>query len=268
VLVDCDERAYTLDPTLLEEAITPRTRAIMPVHLYGQCADLASILSIAERHGLEVVEDCAQAHGAEFEGHRAGSLGTSAAFSFYPTKNLGALGDGGAIVTDDPDVADQARLLRNYGERGRFEHVLRGMNSRLDALQAALLATKLAHLDEWTARRRSLADRYRSALGGTNAVAPQEIRGRVHVYHLYVVRIARRDFFRQAVAELDVETAVHYPIPVHRQPAYADLAPAGRSLATSERLAAEIVSLPLYPELSDEEATHVAESAANVAAAL
>jgi dTDP-4-amino-4,6-dideoxygalactose transaminase len=268
VLVDCDERSYTLDPALLEEAITPRTRAIVPVHLYGQCANLTPTLAIAERHGLEVVEDCAQAHGAEYEGRRAGSLGTAAAFSFYPTKNLGALGDAGAVVTDDPDVAAQARLLRNYGERSRFEHVVRGMNSRLDALQAALLTTKLLHLDEWNARRRALADHYRSQLEGSNIVAPQEIDGRDHVFHLYVVRTVRRDVFREALAELGVETAVHYPIPVHRQPAYADLTPMGRSLGTSERLAAEIVSLPLYPELSDDEATHVAEAAAKAAAAI
>jgi dTDP-4-amino-4,6-dideoxygalactose transaminase len=268
VLVDCDEQSFTLDPAFLEESITPRTRAIVPVHLYGQCADLGQIASVAERHGLQVVEDCAQAHGAEYEGRRAGTLGAAGAFSFYPTKNLGALGDAGAVVTDDPDVAAKARLLRNYGEQGRFEHVLRGRNSRLDTLQAALLRTKLEHLDGWNARRRALADHYRSELERSNLLAPRELAGRKHVYHLYVVRVARRDAFRAALAELGVETAVHYPIPVHRQPAYADLAPAGRSLATSERLAAEIVSLPLYPELSDGEATYVAESASKVAAAV
>jgi dTDP-4-amino-4,6-dideoxygalactose transaminase len=262
VLVDCDEATYTLDPTLLEEAITPRTRAIVPVHLYGQCADLDPILSIAQRHGIQVIEDCAQAHGSEYGGRRAGSFGQAAAFSFYPTKNLGALGDGGAVVTNDEEVAERARLLRNYGERGRFEHVLRGRNSRLDALQAALLTAKLAHLDEWNERRRVLAQRYQTALEGTEAHAPLEAERRRHVYHLYVVRVSERDRFRSALAEMGIETAVHYPTPVHRQGAYVDLMPVDRSLASCEELASQIVSLPLYPELSDDEATQVASAAA------
>jgi dTDP-4-amino-4,6-dideoxygalactose transaminase len=266
VLVDCEETAFTLDPRLLEEAITPRTRAIVPVHLYGQCADLDPILHIAERYGLIVIEDCAQAHGAEYGGRRAGSFGTAAASSFYPTKNLGAFGDGGAVVTNDEDVAARARLLRNYGERARFEHSLRGRNSRLDALQAAVLAAKLPHLDEWNDRRRDLARRYQSTLEGSGAVAPLEAHGRRHVYHLYVAKVMARHRFRETLAGMGIETAVHYPTPVHRQPAYLDLAPVGRSLATSERLASQIVSLPLYPELSDEEATLVA-SAASAAAA-
>ena len=265
VLVDCEEATYTLDPSRVEEALTPRTRAIVPVHLYGQCADLDPILSLAHSHGLAVVEDCAQAHGAEYGGRRAGSFGVAAAFSFYPTKNLGALGDGGAVVTDDEDVAARARLLRNYGERERFEHLLRGRNSRLDALQAALLTAKLAHLDEWNQRRRSLAERYHSALEGSAVAAPLEGERRLHVYHLYVVRVKERERFREALAKAGVETAIHYPTPVHRQPAYMDLRPSGRSLAMSEVLTTEIVSLPLYPELSDEEAGVVASAAAAAA---
>ena len=262
VLVDCEETTYTLDPALIEEAITPRTRAIVPVHLYGQCADLDQILGLAQRYGITVVEDCAQAHGAEYDGRRAGSFGLAGAFSFYPTKNLGALGDGGAVVTSDPDVAERARLLRNYGERERFEHVLRGRNSRLDALQAAVLTAKLKHLDGWNERRRELAARYRSALDGSSASVPIEAERRRHVYHLYVIRVRERDRFRETLANMGVETAIHYPTPVQRQPAYAYLMPVDRSLAISERLAAEILSLPLYPDLSDEEALQVASAGA------
>jgi dTDP-4-amino-4,6-dideoxygalactose transaminase len=262
VLVDCEESTYTLDPALIEEAITPHTRAIVPVHLYGQCAELDRILDLARRNGIKVIEDCAQAHGAEYGGRRAGSFGIAGAFSFYPTKNLGALGDGGAVVTNHPDVAERARLLRNYGERDRFEHILRGRNSRLDALQAALLTAKLEHLDGWNERRRELAAGYDSALDGSVAVAPVEAERGRHVYHLYVVRVRQRDRFRRALADMGIETAIHYPTPVHRQPAYSDLMPVGRTLATSERLAGEIVSLPLYPELSDEEALQVASAVA------
>jgi dTDP-4-amino-4,6-dideoxygalactose transaminase len=261
VLVDCDEAAYTIDSTRVEEAITERTRAILPVHLYGQCADLDPLLALAQRHGIDVLEDCAQAHGAEYGGRRAGSIGRAAAFSFYPTKNLGALGDGGAVVTNDTEVAARARLLRNYGERERFEHVLRGRNSRLDALQAALLAAKLVHLDEWNGRRRSLAERYRLGLEGSGVITPLELEGRRHVYHLYVVRVARREVFRRTLAAAGIQTAVHYPTPVHLQPAYRDLRPAGRSLATSERIADEIVSLPLFPELYDDEVERVVAAA-------
>jgi dTDP-4-amino-4,6-dideoxygalactose transaminase len=260
VLVDCEENTYTLDPALIEEAITPRTRAIAPVHLYGQCADLDPILALAQRYGIDVIEDCAQAHGAEYGGRCAGSFGIAGAYSFYPTKNLGALGDGGAVVTNDPDVAERARLLRNYGERERFAHVLRGKNSRLDALQAALLTAKLRHLDGWNERRRELAEGYSSALDGSIASVPREAERRRHVYHLYVIRVQQRDRFRKALADLGVETAIHYPTPVQRQPAYADLMPADRSLATSERLAGEILSLPLYPDLSDDEASRVASA--------
>jgi len=265
VLVDCEETTYTLDPALIEEAITPRTKAIVPVHLYGQCADLDQILGLAQRYGINVVEDCAQAHGAEYDGRRAGSFGLAGAFSFYPTKNLGALGDGGAVVTNDADIAARARLLRNYGERERFEHVLRGRNSRLDALQAALLTAKLKHLDDWNERRRELAGRYSSVLDGSIASVPLEAQRRRHVFHLYVIRVRQRDRFRRALTDMGVETAIHYPTPVQRQPAYSDLMPVGRSLATSERLAGEIVSLPLYPDLSDDEASRVASAVTGAA---
>ncbi len=259
VLVDVDPATCTIDPSLLEAALTPRTRAIVPVHLYGQCADLDPVLALARERGLRVVEDCAQAHGAELVGRRAGSLGDAAAFSFYPTKNLGALGDGGAVVTRDHQTAERARLLRNYGERERFEHVLRGRNSRIDALQAAILRAKLPHLETWNERRREIAAVYREGLAGSGVRPPAEGPRRRHVYHLYVVRTPDRDAFRAALAQRGIETAVHYPTPVHLQPAYIDLRPQDRKLPVSEQLATEIVSLPLHPDLSDEEVAYVAE---------
>lgn len=259
VLADVEEDTFTLDPSRLAEAISERTKAIVPVHLYGQCADLDPILDIATSAQLKVVEDCAQAHGATYRGRRAGAIGNAAAFSFYPTKNLGALGDGGAVITNDPEVAQQARLLRNYGERDRFEHVLRGRNSRLDALQAAILTAKLPFLDGWNERRRAIAAVYTEALAGSLAISPLERAGLSHVYHLYVVRVQRREGFRRTLSDLGVETAIHYPLPVHRQPAYADLVPVARSLLVSERLAQSIVSLPLYPELDEREVVNVAE---------
>jgi dTDP-4-amino-4,6-dideoxygalactose transaminase len=256
VLVDAEPGTRTLDPRLVEAAITSRTRALLPVHLYGQCADVAALAEIAARHEIALVEDCAQAHGAESGGKRAGSFGAAAAFSFYPTKNLGALGDGGAVVTNDPAVAERARLLRNYGERARFEHVIRGRNSRLDTLQAALLAAKLPHLDAWNERRRAIAARYDEALADSDVRPPREASGRRHVYHLYVVESPERDRLRERLLRAGVETAVHYPRPIHHQPAYRELG-AGRLLPVSERLAAQVVSLPLYPELTDAEVDRV-----------
>ena len=267
VLVDVEPDTFTLDPEQLERALTPRTRAIVPVHLYGQCADLEPILAFAGEHELVVVEDCAQAHGAVYDGKTAGSAGTAAAFSFYPTKNLGALGDGGAVTTSDPKVARRARLLRNYGERKRFEHVLRGRNSRLDELQAAILRAKLPLLEGWTARRREIAAAYDRALSGTSVTPPVAADGRGHVYHLYVARTPERDRFRNVLADNGIGTAVHYPIPVHLQPAYRGLAPAGRRLDVSEELAGRIVSLPLYPELADAEVDYVANVLAAAASA-
>jgi dTDP-4-amino-4,6-dideoxygalactose transaminase len=249
VLADADPETYTLDPARLEEAITERTRAIVPVHLYGRCAEMAPIVRVARERGLKVVEDAAQAHGAEYEGRRAGSLADAAAFSFYPTKNLGALGDAGALVTDDPEVAARARRLRRYGEEERYRSLEAGVNSRLDPLQAAVLLCKLERLDDWNARRRELARRYREA----GLAAP------AGVHHLFVIRVPHREAFRARLAGAGVETLVHYPLPVHGHPAYARLARPG--LETSERLAREVVSLPLYPELTDDEAEAVARAA-------
>ena len=265
VLVDADPATRTLDPALVEAAITTRTKAILPVHLYGLCADVDALADLCMRHGIALVEDCAQAHGSEVRGRRAGTFGAAAAFSFYPTKNLGALGDGGAVVTGDGAVAERVRLLRNYGERDRFEHVLRGRNSRLDALQAAFLAAKLPHLEAWNERRRAVAAVYTEALEGTGVTPPRDAPGRRHVYHLYVVEAPDREAFRAALARRGVETAVHYPRPIHLQPAYLELGD-GRALPVSERLAATVVSLPMYPELADDEVELVA-SAARAAAA-
>ena len=253
VLSDVDASTFTLDPSRLEEVLTRNTRAIVPVHLYGQCADMGPIVEIARQHDLKVVEDAAQAHCAAYRGRRAGVLGDAAAFSFYPTKNLGALGDGGAIVTDRPEVAEQARMLRSYGERERYLSVCRGWNSRLDALQAAILTAKLSHLEKWTDRRRELATRYLEAFSGTRLGLPVEAEGRHHVYHLFVVTIDERNTFREALSSEGIQTLVHYPRPIHFHRAYERLAPPGDRLSECERLSARVVSLPLFPELEERE---------------
>jgi dTDP-4-amino-4,6-dideoxygalactose transaminase len=254
VLADVDPETWTLDPAAAAAAVTERTRAIVPVHLYGLCADVEGLRGL----GLKIVEDAAQAHGAELPGRRAGTLGDAAAFSFYPTKNLGALGDGGAVVTNDPEIAAAARSLRVYGEQEHYESVRRGWNSRLDELQAALLLVKLAHLEEWTERRRALARRYDEALRGGGVRPQPERAGSRHVRHLYVVRSEERDALRARLAERGIETLVHYPRAVHQHPAYTELKRPG--LGESERLAAEVLSLPLYAELEDAEAETVAEA--------
>jgi dTDP-4-amino-4,6-dideoxygalactose transaminase len=260
VLADVDPATWTVDLASASTVFTERTRAVVPVHLYGLCADVDALRDL----GVAVVEDAAQAHGAELRGRRAGSLGDSAAFSFYPTKNLGAYGDGGAVVTGDPAVAELAKSIRAYGERERYDSVRRGWNSRLDELQAALLLAKLERLDAWTARRRAIADVYDEAVRGTGLAAQLEPDGFLHARHLYVVRTADRDGFRARLEQRGIETAVHYPKPIHGHPAYAHLGHEG--LGVSERLAAEVVSLPLYPELTDAEveavASVVAESSA------
>jgi dTDP-4-amino-4,6-dideoxygalactose transaminase len=265
VLADADEQTYTIDVEQLESLVGERTRAIVPVHLYGQCADMDAVLEVARRHDLKVVEDAAQAVGAEHRVRRAGSMGDAAAFSFYPTKNLGALGDAGAVVTTDPEVADRARLLRNYGERSKYDSVRRGWNSRLDTMQAAILTVKLRHLEPWTERRRELAARYDEGLADTRAVTPTADPDRRHVYHLYVIRVDDRDGVQKQLAQSGVGTLVHYPRPVHLHPAYEDLAPADGRLATSERLAGQILSLPMYPELEDAEADAVIEAVRRLA---
>lgn len=263
VLADVDEETATIDPAALAGLVTERTRAVVPVHLYGQCADMDPILELAAERGLKVVEDAAQAHGAGYRGRPAGALGDAAAFSFYPTKNLGALGDAGAVVTNDSSVAERVRMLRAYGERSRYDSVAQGRNSRLDELQAAVLTAKLPHLDERNARRRELASLYTERLATTSLRLPAEAGGRRHAWHLYVVRSPRRDELRAELAAAGIGTAVHYFRAVHQHPAYAHLGTA--DLGRSERLAAEVLSLPLFPELTDDEAALVADTVARLA---
>ena len=251
VLVDVDPRYYTMDAARLEAAITPRTKAILPVHLYGQPADMDPILAIAARHGIAVIEDAAQAHGAEYHGRRCGSMGQSGCFSFYPGKNLGAYGEGGALVTSDPGVAKQARLLRSWGEETRYEHAVKGFNYRMDGIQGAVLGIKLKHLERWTEARRDRAARYRSVLAGSGVALPEERPGCRHVYHVYAVRVRGRDEVRARLAEAGVQTGVHYPIPVHLQPAHRDLGYGAGDFPVSEAIAADVLSLPIFPELTD-----------------
>ena len=258
-LVDVDPLTWTLDPDRLEAAVGARTRAIVAVHLYGRCAPMSAILELAEARDLVVVEDAAQAHGAEHEGRRAGALGRVAAFSFYPTKNLGALGDGGAVVTDDAELAERVRRLRSYGERERYLSVTTGMNSRLDELQASVLLTKLPKLEAWNDRRRALASLYDELLDGAGLELPEHPENGRHAFHLYVVRVRERARVRKELADAGIGTAIHYPRAVHEHPAYSRLG-GGRDLGVSEALAQEVVSLPLYPGLREDEVEVVASS--------
>ncbi|MEO7909987.1 MAG: DegT/DnrJ/EryC1/StrS family aminotransferase [Roseiflexaceae bacterium] len=258
VFVDVDERTFTIEPELLEAAITPRTKAIMPVHLYGRMADMAAIMAVAARHGLPVIEDCAQAHGAQLGGRVAGSIGVCGCFSFYPSKNLGALGDGGMITTNDAELAAKLRRLRMYGWEKRYHTVdSGGINSRLDEIQAALLRVKLRHLDDWNAARRRIAQRYNELLADTGLLLPELPADSSHVFHLYVVQTPQRDRLQAALQQRGVETAIHYPLPAHLQPVYHGLAEPG-SLPVTERHAGTVLSLPIYPELTDAEVDAVA----------
>lgn len=242
-----DDASYTIDPERIAAAITAKTKAIIPVHLYGRPADMDPIMGIAARYGLKVIEDAAQAHGARYHGRRAGSLGDAAAFSFYPGKNLGAFGDGGAVTTDDGDLAAKLRALRNYGSPAKYVHDWIGMNSRLDPIQAAILRVKLRHLEEWNARRLALADCYSRCLTGSGVALPAETAGFESVYHLFVIRTTRRDALQAGLKEAGVETLIHYPLPPHKQGAYSSLL--GLLLPIAERLAAEVLSLPMGPHL-------------------
>jgi dTDP-4-amino-4,6-dideoxygalactose transaminase len=258
VFVDVDAESFCMSPDALAAAIGPRTRAVVPVHLYGRCADMEPIRALASDAGVPVVEDAAQAHGASHRGRRAGTLGVAAAFSFYPTKNLGALGDGGAVATDDDALAARVRRLRNYGEESKYVNAEPGFNSRLDELQAAILRVKLPHLERWTAERRAIAARYDELLADAPVATPQPDDG--HVYHLYVVRSQARDALREHLSAAGVGTSVHYPTPVHRQAAYAEGARAAGGLGVSEALAREVLSLPCYPGLDERAVTEVAEA--------
>ena len=253
VLVDCDPRYYTIDPAQVERAITPRTKAVIPVHLYGQPADMDPILDLARRHQLFVVEDACQAHGAEYKGRRCGILGDIAAFSFYPGKNLGAYGDGGAITTPRKDLAEQVGLLRNYGQKVKYGHTLKGFNCRLDTMQAAVLRVKLRRLEQWNDARRQAAAKYDRLLAGLGLATPQVAPYAKPVFHLYVVQTPDRKKLQTALDAANISHGIHYPIPVHLQAAFADLGyPAGR-FPVSETMAPRIVSLPMFAELSDDQ---------------
>ena len=250
VLVDCDGEGQ-IDVHAVEQAITPKTKALMPVHLYGKICDIDGLTRLAERSGLAIIEDACQAHGAIYRGRRAGSFGLAAAFSFYPAKNLGAFGDGGMVVTNDDGVAATVRTLRNYGSEAKYEHVAMPLNRRLDTIQAAVLKVKLPHLDGWNARRQYLADAYREHLSGNQAgvQAPASAEEGRHIYHLFVVQVPERDRLRAALAADGIETGIHYPIPLHLQPV---LQPLGYQLGdfpNAERMAASSLSLPMYPEM-------------------
>ncbi|MFL7839873.1 MAG: DegT/DnrJ/EryC1/StrS family aminotransferase [Candidatus Promineifilaceae bacterium] len=259
VLVDIDPQTYNMDPNELPEAITSNTKAIIPVHLYGQPSDMDPILAIASQYGLKVIEDACQAHGATYKGERVGSLGDAAAFSFYPAKNLGAFGDAGIVVTNDVKVAETIRMLRNVGQNRKYHHDVKGFNHRLDSLQAAVLRVKLAYLDEWNAVRRQLADQYTQLFAGSQIVAPFTADFAEHVFHLYVVQVEDREGLRDYLADMQIYTGVHYPIPIHLQPAYWELGYRRGKFPIAEQCADKIVSLPMYAELTPEIVTHVAE---------
>ena len=257
VPVEPVEATYNLDPTLIEAAITPRTKVILPVHLYGQPADMDPILAIAHKHGLRVLEDAAQAHGARYKGRRIGSHGDVVAWSFYPGKNLGALGDGGAITTNDAELADRIRVLRNYGSRVKYVNEVQGYNSRLDPLQAAVLRVKLRHLDEWNARRAVLAGLYMKGLAKSGLVLPQVPAWAEPARHLFVVRTPQRDNLQTRLTAAGIGSLIHYPIPPHRQQAYAGMGWSADAFPLASRMADEVLSLPMGPHLAASDAALV-----------
>ena len=268
VLVDVLARTGNLDPTLLERAITPRTRAILPVHLYGQPADLDPILEFAEPRGIAVIEDACQAHGALYRGLPVGTFGIASCFSFYPGKNLGAYGEAGAVATDDPSIAARIRRLRNHGERERYQHVEIGYNARMEGIQGAVLSVKLRHLDDWNDARRARASEYSAALAECELELPGVEPDRDHVYHLYVVRTEDRDGLRQHLAEHGIQTGLHYPVPVHLQEAYRGLGYRQGDFPVAERWAARCLSLPMYAELTKTQLDQVVEGVRSAAFSL
>jgi dTDP-4-amino-4,6-dideoxygalactose transaminase len=252
VFVDCDPAAYNIDVGLIESAITPRVRAIIPVHLAGQSVDMDPILETADRYGLAVIEDAAQAHGTIYKGRPCGSLGVMGCFSFYPGKNLGAYGDGGMVTTNEPNLAERLRRLRNYGQSVKYEHLEKGLNSRLDTLQAAILITKLRHLPGWNEARARHAEKYRRLLNGIGDVTFQyRAPSSTHIYHLFIIETDQRDALREHLELAGIQTGIHYPKPIHLQDAYADLGYREGDFPKAERLALRILSLPMFPELSD-----------------
>jgi len=267
VLVDIDPRTFTMDPGAIESAITPRTKAILPVHLYGQPADMDPIIEVARRHGLVVIEDAAQAHGAKYKGRSIGSVADITCFSFYPTKNLGAYGEGGAVTTNSAEYARTIRMLRDWGQGGKYHHVLRGYNYRMEGLQGAILRVKLRHLEQWTAARRALASQYNQLLADSGVECPKEMPWARHVYHVYTLRTDDRDALQAALHAEGIQTAVHYAVPAHLQPAYSDLGYSRGDLPQSEKAAKEVLSLPLYPEMTESQVQRVVQVLTSLAAA-
>jgi dTDP-4-amino-4,6-dideoxygalactose transaminase len=254
VLVDCDPATYNVDPEAVEAAVTPRTKALLPVHFAGLAAEMRPLAELGERHGLKIIEDAAQAHGARYDGRPCGSIGDLACFSFYPSKNLGAYGDGGMVTTSDTIAVERIRRLRNYGERRKYEHVVKGVNSRLDGLQAAFLSIKLRRLPAWNEARLQHADTYTHELTGVgDLVLQQRPRNSTHVYHLFVVETKARDALREHLTAAGIQTGIHYPTPIHLQEAYQELGLGVGAFPHAERLAAESLSLPMYPELTQEQ---------------
>ena len=259
VFVDIDPISYTITADGIVRAISSRTRAIIPVHLYGQSVDLDPILELAAKHNLHVIEDAAQAHGAEYKGKPLGALGSAGCFSFYPSKNLGAYGEAGAIVTNDEELATRLRLLRDHGSTSKYAHAIVGYNFRMEEIQAAVLSVKLPHLDKWNDARRANAARYNAALTQSGLVLPREMDYARHIYHVYAVQTDKRDDLQKGLTAAGVQSGVHYPIPIHLQPAYASLGYKRGDLPVTEELAERVLSLPMFPELSNEQIDRVAE---------
>jgi dTDP-4-amino-4,6-dideoxygalactose transaminase len=257
VFVDVDPITLNMDPNLVESAITSRTKVILPVHLHGQSADLEPILDIAKRHGLIVIEDAAQAHSAEYKGQRVGSIGHMGCFSFYPGKNLGACGEGGMVVTDNPDFSERIRLLRDWGQERKYHHVHKGFNYRMEGLQASILRVKLRHLDAWTEARRELARYYDELLSDSNILLPVEMPNSRHVYHVYAIRVSERDRIQKALEARGIATGIHYPIPVHLQKAYSEYGYGQGDLPVTEAAAALLLSLPMFGELTRSQVAEV-----------
>jgi dTDP-4-amino-4,6-dideoxygalactose transaminase len=253
VFVDIDPRSFTMDVRQLAAAVTDRTKAILPVHLYGQAADMDPIMEVAKHYGLVVIEDAAQAHGAEYKGRRVGGIGDLGCFSFYPGKNLGAYGEGGMVVTNNPDYTRTMQMLRDWGQERKYSHILKGYNYRMEGMQGAILRVKLRYLEAWTEARRAHAKRYNQLLGDVEVQTPVELDSRRHVYHVYAIQTPHRDTLQTKLQARGIQTGIHYPVPVHLQQAYADLGYGKDAFPHSEKAAKEVLSLPMYAELSDEQ---------------